>query len=637
MMIKKHCALLLLPFVFAACDATPPTISESPTAAVENYSYSRPDEVRVTHIVLDLEVDFETRRLHGSAALDLERSEGAGRLWLDTWDLEIGAVRDGANSTELEWTLGEHRPLLGRSLSVELLPETRRVVVEYATGDDARALQWLGSEQTSSGRPFLYTQSQPILARSWVPCQDTPAVRVTYAARVRAPGELLALMSASNPTVKSADGVYRFEMPQPIPPYLLALAVGDLEYRPIGAPEEGQGEGCCGVYAEPAMIEAAAWEFAETDRMMTAAERLYGPYRWQRFDMLVLPPSFPYGGMENPRLTFLTPVLVAGDRTMVSTVAHELAHSWSGNLVTNATWNDFWLNEGFTTYFERRIMEEVEGRDVIEMHAILGKAELLEEIAAQPAGEERDTALYVPLEGRDPDEELGSVPYEKGYLFLRLLEETVGRGPFDRFLRQYFDDHAFQTTTTEKFLARLQSDLLEGNDELASQLQVDAWVWQGGLPDNAPEPRSSAFEQVEAAAEAFAGGSTAGELNTVGWITPQWEHFLAELPAPLEPARLADLDATFKFSSANGVVRRSWFNVVIESDYRDGYGALEAFLLEIGRTWLLRPLYKRLAATEDGRTFAREVYDRARPGYHSTTRVAIDGILGHVGGSADAD
>ncbi len=623
-MLKGFAAPLLV-LCLTACDAAQvavePVTPETPS--VENHSYARPAEVRVTHIALDLAVDFEARQLRGSATLDLDRADGADRLWLDTWDLGVGAVRDAASGTDLEWTLGEPVPLLGQSLAIDLAPDTLRVVIDYATGDDARALQWLSGEQTASGRPFLYTQSQAILARSWVPCQDTTAVRITYEARVKAPAELLALMSATNPTTKTADGVYTFDMPQAIPTYLLALAVGDLEHRSIGTAPDS----CCGVYAEPGMVESAAWEFADTERMMTVAEELYGPYRWQRFDLLVLPPSFPFGGMENPRLTFLTPVLVAGDRTLVSTVAHELAHSWSGNLVTNATWNDFWLNEGFTTYFERRITEEISGRDVVEMHAILGRAELDEEVAEQPPGDENDTALYIELNGRDPDEELGNTAYEKGYLFLRLLEETVGRETFDRFLRQYFDAHAFQTMTTQAFIELLHRDLLGGDEALAERLKIDQWVWQGGVPDNAPEPRSSAFEQVEAAAAAFVAGTAGGALDTEGWITPHWEHFLAQMPATLDDARLADLDATFKFSAANGVVRRSWFNVVIENGYSAGYGALESFLLEIGRTWLLRPLYKRLAATDDGLEFARDVYARARPGYHSATRVTIDSIL----------
>ncbi len=620
---------VLISLGLAACDATwvevDPPASTPSAPMVESYSYSRPDEVRVRHLALDLAVDFEAQQLRGSVTLDLERAEGAEWLWLDTWDLEIVRVLDSADQAELAWTLGEETSFLGRSLAVALGPETRSVIVEYATGDDARALQWLDGGQTSSGQPFLYTQSQPILARSWVPCQDTPAVRVTYKGTVRLAqeelqGQLLALMSAANPTEKAGDGVFEFDMPQPIPTYLLALAVGDLEFRSVGD--------CCGVYAEPALAEEAAWEFADTQRMMNIAEDLYGPYRWQRFDMLVLPPSFPYGGMENPRLTFLTPVLVAGDRTLVSTVAHELAHSWSGNLVTNATWEDFWLNEGFTTYFERRIMEEVDGREVVEMHSILGRDELEAEIAGEPAGEELDTALYVPLEGRDPDEVLHSAPYEKGYLFLRLLEETLGRETFDRFLREYFEGQAFKTMTTETFVELLRRDLLGGDEELATQLKIDEWIWQGGLPDNAPEPASSAFEKVEAAAAAFAAGTAASALDVEGWITPQWEQFLASLPVPLEAARLADLDTTFSFSSANGVIRRSWFNVVIDSDYRDGYDELESFLLGIGRTWLLRPLYGRLAKTEEGLAFARDVYARARPGYHSTTRAAIDGILG---------
>jgi aminopeptidase N len=428
--VSPRLLAVLLPMLLAVLACSPPDggpVGDAPE--VRNHSFSRPDEVVTTHLELDLRVDFEARQLVGSVALDLENRTGARKLHLDTVALDIQRVEldDGSDAA---WALGGEVPPFGRPLVIDILPDTRRVVVHYATTEGARAVQWLEPSQTEGGRhPFLYTQSQSIHARSWVPVQDVPSVRTTLRARVTVPPGLIALMSAENPTSPSDDGVYTFDMPQAIPAYLLALAVGDLEYRAVSDR--------CGVFAEPPLAEAAAWEFADMERMMLAAEELYGPYRWDRYDVVVLPPSYPFGGMENPRLTFVTPILVAGDRSLVSTIAHEQAHSWSGNLVTNAVWEDFWLNEGFTTYFERRMMEHLYGRETSEMHALLGRDELLKRIEALGA-DSPETVLRPDPGILDPDQ-MGGMAYEKGYLFLRLLEETVGREVWDAFLRRYFD------------------------------------------------------------------------------------------------------------------------------------------------------------------------------------------------------
>ena len=287
-------------------------------------------------------------------------------------------------------------------------------------------------------------------------------------------------MSAENPTAVNAEAVYSFAMPHPVPSYLLALAVGELEFRPLG------GSPRAGVYAEPPVVEKAAAEFADTEKMIAAAEALYGPYRWGRYDLLVLPPSFPFGGMENPRLTFATPTIIAGDRSLVSLVAHELAHSWSGNLVTNATWNDFWLNEGFTTYFEMRIMEAVYGREHSEMLAALAHQDLADAVA-EAGATSPDTHLRLNLAGRNPDEGVTSIPYDKGYFFLRLIEETVGREAWDAFLRGYFDTFAFQSMDTDGFLAYLREKLLAGRPGVEEKLQIAAWVDGPGIPANCPQ------------------------------------------------------------------------------------------------------------------------------------------------------
>ena len=595
------------------------------------HSFSRPDEVVVRHLELDLTVDFPQRRLSGSATLSIERADlrepsvpGApsapATLRLDTRDLEIAAVYLDGSASAAPFALSLAVPIFGQELAIPIAAETRTVRIDYRTRPEAGALQWLSPEQTAGGKtPYLFTQSQAILARTWVPCQDSPGVRMTYGATIRVPAGLLALMSAANPTRKSADGVYRFEMTRPIPSYLLALAVGDLEFRPLG--------GRAGVYAEPATVEKAAWEFADTEKMIGAAEQLYGPYRWERYDLLVLPPSFPYGGMENPRLTFATPTILAGDRSLVALVAHELAHSWSGNLVTSATWNDFWLNEGFTVYFESRIMEALYGRDYSEMQAQLSKREL-EEALREAGAASRETWLFGNLDGRDPDDAPGAIVYDKGYFFLRALEEAVGRETWDRFLRGYFEQHAFRSMTTSGFVAYLQQNLLDGAPAAARQVAVQAWVYGPGLPPGVANPQSPAFARVDVELARLAAGTPAASLHTVDWVTQQWQHFLRNLPPTMDPARLAELDAAFHFTaSGNAEILADWFQKAIAASYQPAYPALERFLVAVGRRKFLMPLYGALVRTPAGRTFALRIYAQARPGYHPVTQASLDGLL----------
>ncbi|HEV3485840.1 MAG TPA: M1 family metallopeptidase, partial [Vicinamibacterales bacterium] len=412
-----------------------------------------------------------------------------------------------------------------------------------------------------------------------------------YDATIRVPQGLMAIMSAENPAEVNADGVYRFRMPQPIPSYLLALAVGDLAFRPLGRNS--------GVYAEKPMIDAAAYELADTQKMIEAAETLYGPYRWGQYDVLVLPPSFPFGGMENPRLTFATPTILAGDRSLVNLVAHELAHSWSGNLVTNATWNDFWLNEGFTVYFERRIMEEVAGRDYSEMLALLGYQDLEQTVAELPP---RDTHLFLDLQGRDPDEAATKLPYEKGYFFLRLIEETVGREKWDSFLRDYFERHAFRSMTTEAFVRELKRAFPMIEDVIL----IDKWVHGPGIPNNVPIVRSDAFVKVEEQVRAFSSGTPASQLATKNWSTHEWIHFLRHLPKTLTNEQMAELDAAFRFTeSGNSEILHEWLLNAIDKKYEPAYDALERFLLRHGRRKFLKPLYQKLAETPEGLERAR--------------------------------
>jgi leukotriene-A4 hydrolase len=587
--------------------------------ADDPHSRARPNEIAVQHLGLDLTVDFDEQRLAGRATYTLDRvTPGATTLVLDTWDLDIRSV-ETTDGTALEHRLGEHDPVLGRALTIEV-GTADQVVVDYATGSDARALQWLEPAQTT-GERFLFTQNQPIMARTWIPCQDTPSVRHTYRATVRVPPELLAVMSAENPTARSADGVYTFAMPQPVPSYLVALAVGDLEFRTLGSRT--------GIYAEPSVVEGAAWEFADTERMMEAAERLYGPYRWGRYDLLVLPPSFPYGGMENPRLTFVTPTVIAGDRSLVTLIAHELAHSWSGNLVTNATWNDVWLNEGFTVYFEMRIDEELYGADYTAMLHRQGRRNLELELAAL---DDRDSWLEVDMAGRDPEDGAHLVPYEKGSLLLCLLEQTVGRERFDAFLAGYFDRFAFRSMDTPTFLAHLRAELLEPAGVSDADLDLEAWVHGPGLPANAPDFPSDGFERADRQAEALLAGTPAADLDADGWTPHQWVHFLRALPDDTPHEALADLDRTYGLSGQGNVeVASAWLELAIGSEYVWSDGSVDAavtdFLTRHGRALFLRRVYGKLARTPRGLARAREIFAATADGYHSVSRNQISRIL----------
>ncbi len=585
------------------------------------HSYANTKEVIVKSVHLDLDVDFNKKALQGFAMLTLSNNK-AKQLILDTRALNVTKTEASANGikfSETQFNIGTSDPILGAPLTIQLPANTKQVRVYYSTSEKASGLQWLEPTQTAGKKqPFMFTQSQAIHARSWIPIQDTPQVRVTYTARVRTPKNLLAVMSADNSANTARDGDYTFKMPQAIPAYLIALAVGDLEFKAIGRRT--------GVYSEPSVVAKAAKEFEDTEKMVIATEKLYGAYRWGRYDILVLPPSFPFGGMENPRMTFATPTILAGDKSLVSLIAHELAHSWSGNLVTNATWRDFWLNEGFTVYLERRILEAVYGRGREEMEASLGRTSLIEEMAGL---DERDQILHVDLKGRDPDDGFTGVPYEKGKLFLRHLEETYGRDKFDLFLKSYFNNFAFQSITTEDFYAFLQKNLIEKYPAKKGIVPVDEWIEKPGLPANAPEPKSDAFARVEDSANRWLKGEVElSKIQTASWSTHEWLHFLKSMPADLSANRMAELDRVFKFTqTGNSEKSFQWLMMAIKNKYEAAYARLEEFLTTIGRRKFLKPLYEELVKTEEGRKHAVAIYKRARSSYHPIAVTTIDGIV----------
>ena len=589
--------------------------STSQKYAKEIHSFARPNESVIKHLDLNITVDFDSETVRGTATFTIDNND-ANEIILDSKFLEIeSATADGKPT---EFTLGDFDENLGQPLSIKINNDTKKVSVTYKTTKKTEALQWLNPQQTADkNHPFLFTQGQAILTRTWIPIQDSPQIRITYDATVKVPNELMAVMSAENPKDKNSEGIYSFKMEQPIPPYLMALAVGDFNYKAVSERT--------GVYAEPSLLDKAHYEFGDMENMVQAAENLYGDYDWDQFDVIVLPPSFPFGGMENPRLTFLTPTVIAGDRSLTSLIAHELAHSWSGNLVTNATWNDFWLNEGFTVYFEIRIMEALYGKDRANMIALIGRQDLDEELD-NFKNEPEATKLKLDLTGKNPDDGMNSIAYDKGYLFLRTLEETVGRDRFDTFLKSYFETHAFTTLTTEDFVAYLNVNLLEPNKV---DFNVEEWIYQPGVPSNQAVIESDKFSNAEKTLDVYLKSDTIDKTLTEDWTTLEWVHFIRNFPEDMTVEAMSKLDNTFNLSHAtNSHIAMVWFEKAIDKDYHgNGVDAnIEAFLIRVGRRWYVETLFKAFERN-DKVDKALEIYNKSRQNYHSVTVNTIDKLL----------
>jgi leukotriene-A4 hydrolase len=609
----------------SACSQKPVASSATAPTPRDPSSYANTEAFVTRHLVLDLTADFEAKTLSGTAELQLDRRDpNASELVLDTRDLTIRTVESSAEGKG--WMQAPHRmdaatPAFGSALRITMPEGANRVRIAYASSPAAKGLQWLTPAQTAGKKqPFLFSQAEAIQARSFVPLQDLPGVRITYDATIRTPKQLVAVMAAEMTAGETGSGIFHFRMPQPIPSYLIALAIGDLTFKSMSDRT--------GVWAEPSVVEAAAREFADTEKMIQTTESLYGRYRWGRYDLLVLPPSFPFGGMENPRLTFATPTVIVGDKSLVSLVAHELAHSWSGNLVTNATWADFWLNEGFTTYLERRIVEVMYGKPFAQMEGAIGVNDLKDDraVAEQPG----DKTLLPDLKGRDPDDASSRVPYEQGALFLTFLEAKVGRDAFDRFLRQWFDEHAFKSATTQEFVAFLKAHLLATRPGVVSDEQIQEWLHTDGIPSFAVLPQSDAFTKVEQARDAWLGGGSIDALamTAAKWSTQEWIHFVDSLPRKMDGKQLSALDRQFMLTeSPNAEIAHVWYRLAIANHYTAAYPAMERYMVRIGRRKLIVPLYRDLAATPDGKAMAAKIYDKARDGYHPMTKDGVENAL----------
>lgn len=607
-------------------------------APVDPHSFSDSAQPFATHITLTLFLDFSSSSILGSAKISLPIAH-SGPITFDTRAISVSAVLDPVSLSPLPYSLSsDPDPIKGSPLTVTLSSHSS-VLIVFSTSPSSSALQWLSPVQTSSRTyPFVFTQCQPIHARSIFPCQDTPAARIRYSARINLPFPLSAVMSASKlacrdplageaaPAVLDslwcAAGrvVEEFSMDQPIPPYLFALAAGEIGGRDLGPRTR--------VYAEIGsdVLDAAAREFSGVEELVRVGEALFGPYEWERFDLLVLPSSFPYGGMENPRMVFLTPTVIKGDATGAQVVAHELAHSWTGNLITNKTNEDFWLNEGFTTYAERRIVEVVQGKERADLNIGIGWKGLNEEMERFKDNMEF-TKLKTKQEGVDPDEVYSQVPYEKGFQFLWRIERQIGRPAFDDFLKKYIATFKFQSIDTETFLEFLKANV-PGID---NQINLQLWIEGTGIPPDAMEPESTIYKKIVSLAEEFKLGKIPREDEVADWNGQEWELYLENLPSSVEPTQVSALDARYRLSETEDwEVKVAFLQLAISSGCKEYFGIVESSLKQVGRMKYLRPLYTALVqghGKEEEKMLAKRIFAEACEFYHPIAQCVVESIF----------
>lgn len=612
---------------------------------LDDHSYSNLNEIKTRHLHLEMDVNFKSKKIFGVARHRMLNLNNADTAIFDIKGIEIQKVTTGEKNAENEadFVIGKYDKdsILGQPLLVKIDPKDSIVNIYYKTTENSEALDWLEPKLTSSKvHPFLYTQGQAILTRTWIPIQDSPSNRFTYSAEVKVPKHLRAVMSAKNSREKSETGIYNFSMPNSIPSYLIALAVGDLSYTPL-SPNTG-------FYCEPQLTKKCENEFVDLPKMLAAAEKLYGKYQWNQYDLLVLPYSFPFGGMENPMLTFVNPTIITGDRSLVSVIAHELAHSWSGNLVSNKTWNDFWINEGFTVYFEHRIMEELYGKEIADILALVEIFELDEEIIRiKNSKHPEDSKLLLNLNQRNPDEGMTDIAYVKGAWFLRSLEARAGRKVFDKFLNNYFSSFAFSTISTGDFIDYLKKNLLSKQN---IDFNYNEWINQEGLPNNKIDISSPRLTKMKELALKFSNGEDVfapkiryeririkkkikkkkivEQLKKEDFITQEWQMFIRYLPKTITVDKLQSLNSYFGFNrTENAEIALDWFTLCINANYDGVLPDIERFLRKIGRRKFVLPLFELLAQKPQYKNFAKTLFDSQKNYYHAVTKNSVEKLF----------
>uniref|UniRef100_U5EZH8 Leukotriene A(4) hydrolase n=1 Tax=Corethrella appendiculata TaxID=1370023 RepID=U5EZH8_9DIPT len=605
---------------------------------IDPNSFSNPEDVVIKHIDLIWNVNFDKKTLSGVATIHFDiLAQSIEKILLDVSDLSIESVnvKSAKNEIPIDFEITDHVENIGSKLTLFLPTQTSGkliVIIKYETSASASGLLWLASEQTCGKKhPYLFSQCQAIHARSILPCQDTPAVKFTYNSVLYHPAELTGLMSAIR--TKNLPGESHFEQTVPIPSYLLAIVVGAIVSRDIGP--------ISSVWAEQEQIEESAEEFSQTNDFLKKAEEICGPYVWKRYDLLILPPSFPFGGMENPCLTFITPTCLAGDKSLANVVAHEISHSWTGNLVTNQNFEHFWLNEGFTIFVEQKILGRLNGPAFRDFHALHGLSELTDCIKVQLANEPELTKLVVDLTNLGPDDAFSTVPYIKGSTFLRYLEQKFG-GPevFEAFLRSYLNKFKFQSILTDSFKSYLYEYFNKEPkyEQILASIDWDKWLFSEGMPPIIPDYDHSLVDACKRHADLWADNNLdtikASSVIQEKLLSVQVIEFLALL---LEKKTIVDLNGeklsflvkTYKLNETkNSEIRFRLVRLYIKARLFGKMTEILQFLNSNFRLKFVRPIYKELGQWPEAKPLAIENFAKYKI---EMMAVCVNGISKDLG------
>ena len=600
---------LLVAVALTSCTNSPKEVAEKIQVAKDPHSYANFDQVRVTHLDWDALIDVPKKLIEATEELTIEQIQPGEELVLDSKGIEIKSIAVAPTDKKYAtttWKLDANDEILGQALRIKILPDTRFVKIAYVVEADAEGLLYMDANQSLTGKPFVFSQSESLFARSWLLLQDAPQVRFTFSAKVQLPkgDSSLVLMSApDNPKQVNPSGVYEFHQKNPLPSYLMSLAVGPLQYTNLGKRT--------GFYAEKPLVSKAKQDLAPVEKMLEASEKCFGAYPWERYDVLVLPERFPFGGMENPCITYASGTIITGDSSLVNVVIHEICHSWFGNLVTHSNWADIALTEGFTTWGELTVNRMLNGDELGDMLWINEIAALKEELEGYKP---EQTQLY--REMKNPEDLFDYIPYTKGALFLEALKNQIGLERTLALLNKYLKKFAWKAASVEGFLSFLKAEI---SAEEYTTLKADAWFYEPGLPSNSPSFESPAFQTIGRSAKNW---KNVKELSIATWKTPHWLHFLNsvyEQGATVE--QLKQLEATHHLTQKNSEIKLRFYRIAVKNNFEAVFPAMEAFLMKVGRKKLIVPIYKELCGVNKG-DYARKLIKKAN--YHPITQIAID-------------
>ncbi|KAK3906440.1 peptidase family M1-domain-containing protein [Staphylotrichum tortipilum] len=593
------------------------------------------DAWRTRHTMADFAVDFAAKCLRGSVVIELESQtdRASTEIILDSSFVDVADIT--LNAAPSKWEVKDRTGPSGSPVHIAVPDgagkgEVVKLGIQLATTDKCTALQWLSPAQTSNKKaPFMFSQCQAIHARSIFPCQDTPDVKSTYDFVIRSPHVVVASGVPLPEATEAAgdDKIYKFRQNVPIPSYLFALASGDIASAPIGR--------CSSVCTGPNELKASQWELEDDmDKFLDAAEKIVFPYRWGEYNVLVLPPSFPYGGMENPIFTFATPTIISGDRQNIDVIAHELAHSWSGNLVTNGSWEHFWLNEGWTVYLERRILASIHNNNAyFDFSAIIGWKHL--EMSVEEFGADHEyTKLCINHKGIDPDDAFSSVPYEKGFHFIYSLDRLVGRENFDKFIPHYFAKWANKSLDSYEFKQTFL-DFFSTPEYASLQGKLAEIDWEGrfytpGLPPKPEFDTSLVDVCFQLAGKWKQKDFSPSSSDTSSWTGNQVLVFLNLVQNFEEPLTVEQSQSMGKVyglaDSKNVELKAAYYQIAMRAKDTSAYPGIVELLGEVGRMKFVRTLFRSL--TKVDRDLAVKTFEKNRDFYHPICRALVEKDLG---------